>query len=83
MKKITLYALSTCPFCRMAKGYFDKRDIQYEGVDVDLLEEKKKEETIREVQKISGRRAFPVIVIGGEVIVGYDELRISEALENE
>ncbi len=81
MKKITLYALSTCPFCRMAKGYFDKRDIEYEGIDVDMLNEKEKEETIQEVQKISGRRAFPVIVIGEEVIVGYDELRIGEVLD--
>jgi glutaredoxin len=48
---------------------------------VDLLKEDEKEKTISEVQKISGRRAFPVIVIDDEVIVGYDELRIKEALE--
>jgi len=81
MKKIMLYALSTCPFCTMAKKYFTSHQVVYDSVDVDLLKEDEKEKTISEVQKISGRRAFPVIVIDDEVIVGYDELRIKEALE--
>jgi len=76
-----LYALSTCPFCKMAKRFFENQNIPYNFVDVDLLPEEEKEKTVAEVQRISGRRAFPVIVIGEEVIVGYDELRIREALE--
>lgn len=76
-----LYALSTCPFCTMAKKFFESRNIPYRFVDVDLLPEEEKQKTVAEVQRISGRRAFPVIVIGQEVIVGYDELRIKEALE--
>jgi glutaredoxin len=76
-----LYALSTCPFCKMAKRFFESRNIPYNFVDVDLLPEEEQEKTVAEVQRISGRRAFPVIVIGEEVIVGYDELRIREALE--
>ncbi|WP_438318268.1 glutaredoxin family protein [Candidatus Caldatribacterium sp. SIUC1] len=81
MKPVMLYALSTCPFCKMAKRFFESRNIPYNFVDVDLLPEEEKEKTVAEVQRISGRRAFPVIVIGEEVIVGYDELRIREALE--
>lgn len=81
MKSIMLYALSTCPFCKMAKRFFESRGIVYNCVDVDLLPEEEREKTVAEVQRISGRRAFPVIVIGEEVIVGYDELRIKEALE--
>ncbi|WP_017872817.1 glutaredoxin domain-containing protein [Candidatus Caldatribacterium saccharofermentans] len=81
MKPVMLYALSTCPFCKMAKRFFENQNIPYNFVDVDLLPEEEKEKTVAEVQRISGRRAFPVIVIGEEVIVGYDELRIREALE--
>lgn len=81
MKSVMLYALSTCPFCKMAKRFFESRNIPYNFVDVDLLPEEEQEKTVAEVQRISGRRAFPVIVIGEEVIVGYDELRIREALE--
>jgi glutaredoxin len=81
MKKVMLYALSTCPFCKMAKKFFESRNIPFDSVDVDLLEKEEKEKTVQKVQEISGRRAFPVIVIGETIIVGYDELRIKEALE--
>ena len=81
MKKVMLYALSTCPFCKMARKFFESRNIPFDSVDVDLLEKEEKEKTVQKVQEISGRRAFPVIVIGETVIVGYDELRIKEALE--
>jgi len=81
MKKIMLYALSTCPFCSMAKKFFTNNQLEFNSVDVDLLNGEEKEKMIKEVQEISGRRAFPVIVIDEEVIVGYDELRIKEVLE--
>ena len=81
MKKVMLYALSTCPFCKMAKKFFESRNIPFDSVDVDLLEKEEKDKTVQKVQEISGRRAFPVIVIGETIIVGYDELRIKEALE--
>ncbi|MGQ9623085.1 MAG: glutaredoxin family protein [Candidatus Caldatribacteriaceae bacterium] len=80
MKSVMLYALITCPFCKMAKKFFESRNIPYNFVDVDLLPEEEKERTVAKVQEISGRKAFPVIVIGNEVIVGYDELQIKEAL---
>lgn len=81
MKKIMLYALSTCPFCKMAKRFFENRNLVFDYVDVDLLEPTEKEKTVQKVQEISGRRAFPMITIGETVIVGYDELQIKEALE--
>ncbi|MGQ9473824.1 MAG: glutaredoxin family protein [Candidatus Caldatribacteriaceae bacterium] len=81
MKTIMLYALSTCPFCKMTKRFFESQNLPFDYVDVDLLEPTEKEKTVQKVQEISGRRAFPVIVIGDKVIVGYDELKIKEALE--
>jgi len=83
MKKVMLYALSTCPFCQMTKQFLKKHNIPFDFVDVDLLSEAEKEQTVQKVQAISGRRAFPVIVIEDEVIVGYDELKIREALKDE
>ncbi|HOQ67807.1 MAG TPA: glutaredoxin family protein [Candidatus Atribacteria bacterium] len=81
MKEVMLYTLSTCPFCKMAKEYFENHHIPYRFVDVDLLEPEEREKTVAKVQEISGRRAFPVIVIGNQVIVGYDEVGIGEALQ--
>jgi glutaredoxin len=65
----------------MTKKYFENHNIPYDFVDVDLLEPDEREKTVSKVQEISGRRAFPVIVIGDKVIVGYDELSIREALK--
>ncbi len=34
---VFVYALSTCPWCRKAKQYFEENDVVFEAVDVDLL----------------------------------------------
>jgi NADH-dependent peroxiredoxin subunit F len=40
----------------------------------------KDKEAAQEMVKISGARSVPVIVIGKEVIVGFDTVRIDAAL---
>ena len=77
----TLYALSTCPYCRMTKKYLDKNGVDYDLVEVDLLEGEEKEEAIGRVKELSGGTSFPVILIGDEVIVGFDKVRVKELLE--
>ena len=34
---VFVYALSTCPWCRKAKQYFEENGVVFEAVDVDLL----------------------------------------------
>ena len=77
----TLYALSTCPYCRMTKKYLDKNEVEYELVEVDLLEGDEREEAVTKVKELSGGTSFPVIVIGDEVIVGFNKPRVKELLE--
>ena len=38
-------------------------------------------EALRELQERTGRRATPVILIGGEVVVGFDRARLQALLE--
>jgi glutaredoxin len=78
--KVFLYALSTCGHCRNAKKLLDAHDIEYDFVDVDLLPRDEMGKTIEEVRKVNPQVAFPTIVIGDKVIVGYRELEILEAL---
>jgi glutaredoxin-like protein NrdH len=77
---VKLYALSTCPYCRMTRRYLDENDIKYELTEVDLLEGKEREDVVAEVKRISGGASFPVVVIGDEVIVGFNKARIKELL---
>ncbi len=75
-----VYALSTCPYCKRTKRFLDEHKIGYDGVDVDLLEDSKQEEVLEEVEKLTGKRAFPVVIIGKEIIVGHDEEKLRKAL---
>lgn len=75
-----VYALSTCPYCKRTKRFLDEHKISYDGVDVDLLEDSKQDEVLEEVEKLTGKRAFPVVIIGKEIIVGHDEEKLKKAL---
>lgn len=78
--QVKLYALSTCPYCRMTRRYLDESGVDYELVEVDQLEGKEKDDSVAEVRSISGGASFPVVVIGEEVIVGFNKARIKELL---
>lgn len=77
---VTLYALTTCPYCRMVKRFLDDGPVDYELIEVDKLQGAAKDEVVAEVRRISGGASFPVIVIGDEVIVGFNKTRIKELL---
>lgn len=78
--KPKVYALSTCPYCKRTKRFLDEHKIAYDCTDVDLLDDAKQDEVMEELEKLTGKRAFPVIVIGKEIIVGHDEQKLKKAL---
>jgi glutaredoxin len=47
---------------------------------VDLLEGEERQAILDDVRKINPRCSFPTIIIGDQVIVGYKEDEIKEAL---
>ena len=75
MKNVTIYSTPTCHFCAMAKDYFAQNNIQYTPYDVAGDIERRKEM----VEK-SGQLGVPVIIIDGEVIVGFNKKKIDNAL---
>ena len=79
--RIKVYALSTCPYCKRTKRFLDEHKIAYECVEVDLLDDDKQDEALREIEKLTGRQSFPVVIIGDEVIVGHDEDKLRSALK--
>jgi len=68
---VFIYALSTCPWCRKAKQYFEDNGVPFEAVDIDLLPDDEGDRLADEALFASGSRAYPVVRIGEEVIVGY------------
>jgi glutaredoxin-like protein NrdH len=80
-KRVRLYALSTCGWCRRTKSFLEGNHIEYECYDVDMLEGEAKEAVRAEVAKVNPRRSYPTIVIGeSEVVVGYDEEKLKQLL---
>lgn len=54
--------------------------MEFEFTDVDLLPEDEKKATIEEIKKLTSRCAFPTVIIGEKIIVGFRENEIKEAL---
>jgi glutaredoxin len=77
---VKVYALSTCPYCRMTRKYLDENNVQYDVTEVDLLEGDEKAAAIDEVRTVSGGTSFPVVIVGDEVVVGFNKKRIMELL---
>jgi len=77
---IHLYALSTCPYCRMTKRYLDDNGITYGLTEVDTLEGDDKQAAIDKVKELSGGTSFPVLVADDEVVVGFNKTKIAKVL---
>ncbi len=78
--QVKLYALSTCPYCKMTRKFLDESGADYDLTEVDLLEGQEREDAIAEVRRISGGASFPVVVMDEEVIVGFNKKRMKELL---
>ena len=64
--KITMYGTSWCGDCHRAKRFFDRNDIDYEWVDIDLDGEAAN--CVSEINK--GNRSVPTIVFeDGSILV--------------
>lgn len=74
--EVTVYSTPTCHFCVLAKEFFDTNGIQYTNYDVQADPAKGQEMVQR-----SGQMGVPVIFIGEEMIVGFDEARIRALLD--
>jgi glutaredoxin-like protein NrdH len=78
--QVKVFALSTCPYCRMARQYLTDEGVAFDVTEVDKLEGQERTDAVEEVKRLSGGTSFPIIVIGDEVIVGYNKPRIKELI---
>jgi glutaredoxin len=80
-EKPKVYALSTCPYCKRTRRFLDDHKIAYDCIEVDLLDDAKQDDVLEEIEKLTGRRSFPVVVVGKEIIVGHDEAKLKKVLK--
>ena len=79
--KITVYALSTCVWCKMTKQFLNDNGIAYEYVDVDLLNDKEKEKTRQTILSKGGTLSYPTTIVDDKIaITGFRKDKLKEAL---
>jgi glutaredoxin len=54
--------------------------IDFDYIDVDLLQGNDKQKILEEVEQYNPNRSFPTIIIGDTIIIGFRESDIREAL---
>lgn len=79
---VLVYALSTCIWCKKTRKLLDELGVDYEVIEVDLIEDPKdKEKTHKQIQKWNPEVSYPTMVIDdSECILGFDEEKIKQRL---
>jgi glutaredoxin len=81
MKKVFIYTLSTCPWCRKTKKFFNDKNIPFEFIDYDLADPEEQKKIWDEMTKYGASTAFPYVKIDGEVVVGYNPEKYEKLLK--
>lgn len=72
---VKVYSTKTCPWCTVAKKYLSSKNVQFEDLDVSS-----DRNAATEMVSKSGQRGVPVIEIGSNIIVGFDQNKIDSLL---
>jgi len=72
---VKVYSTPTCPYCVMAKQFLKENKITFTDVDVSV-----DSKAAQEMIDLSGQMGVPVIVIGKQIIVGFNKPAIIKAL---
>lgn len=75
-RKVKIYTTPSCHYCQQVKDYLTERGIEFEAFDVT-----KNREALKEMKEITGGvRSVPVVAVGSEVIIGFDQAALEKAL---
>ena len=76
MGSVIIYTTVTCPYCKMAKVFFKEHNVEFVEKDVtsDVTAQ-------QEMIKKSDQLAVPVIDVGGQIIVGFQQGKLKELLK--
>ena len=74
-KKVVIYSTPTWPYCHQAKEYLSQKGVSFTEYDVAADRGKAKEM----IEK-SKQMGVPVIIIGDEVMVGFNQAKLDSLL---
>lgn len=71
-----IFTSPTCPHCQALKKWLKENGIEYEDYNV-----KDDPEAVEKMRKYTDAMQVPVIVLGKDVIVGFDKDELKEKLK--
>ena len=72
---VEIYSTPTCHFCHMAKDWFTANNVKFVDHDVHADLERRKE-----VVEMTGQMGVPVIRIGNDIVIGFNQPKLEELL---
>jgi len=75
MDKVELYTTESCIYCHAAKDFFEEHNISYTEHNIT-----KDSEARKNLMK-KGYRSVPLIIVGDQEILGFDEEELAQALK--
>lgn len=72
---IKIYTTPTCGYCQMAKKYLSERGVPYVEYDVS-----RDRQAADDMVNLTGQMGVPVIVVDGQVIVGFERERLEQLI---
>ncbi len=77
--EVEFYGLSTCMWCKKTKALLDEKNIDYNPIFVNELDDEEKEKARSRVRELNPGMSFPTVKIGEKVIIGYHPDQLEEA----
>ncbi len=74
-KDVTIYSTPVCHYCQAAKEYFKEHNVVFTEHNVASDVDKR-----QEMIEMTGQMGVPVIRIGDDVVIGFDEQKVAELL---
>ena len=75
-KKVEIFSTASCHFCHMAKEWLGSKNIPF--VDYNVGEDLEKR---KEMVEMTGQLGVPVIRVGEDVMVGFNQAQLAKILE--
>ncbi len=75
MANVKVYTTPTCSSCKKTKEFLNENNVKFEEVDVT-----KDQNAVQEMLQKSGQMSVPVTDIDGQIILGFDKVKLKRLL---
>jgi glutaredoxin 3 len=73
MNRIMVYTTEPCGYCRQAKALLSKRGFSYDEINLAMNADGR-----AELAQRTGMMTFPQVIIGDQLVGGFDELLVAD-----